>query len=63
MADNTTKRRIRGARIDLYQSLERSTWAEKFGVTQEQLKEAVRSVGDQVDKVQTYLRQVYGDLR
>ena len=63
MADNTTKRRIRGARIDLYQSRERSTWAEKFGATEEQLREAVGSVGDEADKVQAYLRQVYGDLR
>jgi hypothetical protein len=63
MSDHKNRGARDGARIHLDQNVETHAWAKNFGVTQEQLKEAVYSVGDQADKVEKYLRQVYGDTR
>ena len=30
-------------------------WADKFGVSQQQLKDAIRAVGDRADRVQEHL--------
>ncbi|HSW22178.1 MAG TPA: DUF3606 domain-containing protein [Burkholderiaceae bacterium] len=43
------------ARININQEHEVRDWADKLGVTQEQLKEAVRAVGDRADRVQDHL--------
>jgi len=58
MADNLQKRGGSDrSRIDVNQDYELNDWAEKFGVTKEQLKLAVAAVGDQADKVAMYLAQ------
>ena len=44
------------ARINVNQDYELRDWSDKFGVTQERLKEAVQAVGDSADKVQEYLK-------
>ena len=43
------------ARINIHQEHEVRDWADKFGVTQDQLKEAIRAVGDRADRVQDHL--------
>jgi hypothetical protein len=43
-------------RIDVHQDYELRDWSQKFGVSPEQLKEAVQAVGTQADRVQEYLR-------
>lgn len=44
------------SRISLEEEHEVRYWTEKFGVTREQLKEAVDAVGHSVDKVTERLR-------
>ncbi len=43
-------------RINVNQDYELRDWAKKFGVTPEQLKEAVQAVGDQAEAVEVHLR-------
>jgi hypothetical protein len=43
-------------RIDVTQDYEVRDWSKKFGVSQEQLKEAVQAVGTQADRVEEYLK-------
>jgi hypothetical protein len=43
-------------RIDVTQDYELRDWSKKFGVTKEQLKEAVQAVGTEADKVEQHLR-------
>ena len=43
-------------RINLNEDYELRDWSKKFGVSPERLKEAVASVGDQADKVESFLR-------
>jgi Protein of unknown function (DUF3606) len=43
-------------RIDVNQAHELRDWSRKFGVSPEELKEAVRAVGNQADKVQEHLK-------
>jgi hypothetical protein len=43
-------------RIDVGQEHELRHWSEALGVTKERLKEAVRAVGDRVDRVREHLR-------
>lgn len=43
-------------RIDANQDHELRDWSKKFGVTPEQLKEAVQAVGDQADRVEEFLK-------
>jgi hypothetical protein len=44
-------------RINVNEPYELSHWAESFGTTREKLKEAVREVGNRVEKVREYLRK------
>jgi len=43
-------------RINVNQDHELCSWFEKFGVTKEELREAVRAVGDQADRVEQHLK-------
>jgi Protein of unknown function (DUF3606) len=43
-------------RIDVHQDHELRDWSKKFGVSPEQLKEAVQAVGTQADRVQEFLK-------
>jgi hypothetical protein len=43
-------------RIDVNQDYELRDWSKKFGVSQDQLKEAVQAVGTQADRVEEYLK-------
>lgn len=43
-------------RINVHEDYELRDWAKKFNVSPEQLKEAVRAVGDRADKVETHLK-------
>ncbi len=43
-------------RISLSEDYEVRDWAAKFGVTPEQLREAVGQVGDQADEVERHLK-------
>ncbi len=43
-------------RIDLNSDAARTEWATKLGVTQEQLKEAIRAVGDRATDVELHLK-------
>jgi hypothetical protein len=43
-------------RIDANQDYELRDWSKKFGVQPEQLKEAIKAVGDQADRVEEYLK-------
>ncbi|MCD0503295.1 DUF3606 domain-containing protein [Bordetella petrii] len=42
-------------RVNVSEAWERRYWSQKFGVTAEQLEEAVHQVGNSVDAVQAYL--------
>jgi hypothetical protein len=56
MADDKTQRGGQDRkRIDVSQDYELRDWAKKFGVTPDELKEAVRAVGDSADAVQEHL--------
>jgi hypothetical protein len=44
------------ARIDLSRDYERRDWAKSFGVTEDELKDAVHAAGDSADKVRNYLQ-------
>jgi hypothetical protein len=57
MADNKTRSGGQDRkRINVHESYELRDWAAKFGVTQEQLREAVERVGDRADEVERYLQ-------
>jgi len=43
-------------RINVDEDYELRDWSKKFGVTQEELKAAVRSVGDQASAVEKHLK-------
>ena len=43
-------------RIDLQSEAARATWAKKFDVTEQQLKEAVDAVGDKAADVELHLK-------
>jgi hypothetical protein len=47
-------------RINVNQDYELRDWSKKFGVTPEELKKAVASVGDRADKVQEHLKSRAG---
>ena len=42
-------------RVDVNQDWEVRDWAKKFGVSEEQLRQAVRKVGDRADAVRQHL--------
>jgi hypothetical protein len=57
MADNLQQRGGRDRqRIDVNEDYELRDWSKKFGVTKEQLKEAVQAVGNESDKVEQFLK-------
>lgn len=43
-------------RIDVNQSLQVAYWKERFGVSEEELSEAVRAAGSLARKVEAYLK-------
>jgi hypothetical protein len=43
-------------RINVNEDYELRDWSKKFGVTPEELKKAVASVGDRADQVQAHLK-------
>jgi hypothetical protein len=45
------------SRVNTEQDYEVRYWAQEFGVTEEQLREAVQRVGSSADKVREHLRQ------
>jgi hypothetical protein len=56
MTDDTTKRRPQDStRISLSEDYEVDYWTDKFGVSREQLKEAVGAVGNSAEAVRNYL--------
>lgn len=56
MADNLSERDQRDrSRINVSQPHELSYWSRKFGVSEEQVREAVQQVGPMADKVQQHL--------
>lgn len=57
MSDDTSKRGPQdGKRINMEQEHEVKYWTERFGVSREQLQEAVRAAGPMVDAVERRLR-------
>jgi len=50
------RRQADKARIDLSQEYERRDWAKSFGVTEDELKDAVRKAGDSTARVRDYLQ-------
>jgi hypothetical protein len=57
MSDDLSNRGGRDRqRIDVNQDYELRDWSEKFGVSKEQLKEAVQAVGNEADRVEQHLR-------
>ena len=61
VSDN--KQKVGGAdrrRINVNEDYELNDWAKKFGVTKDQLKEAVRAAGDDAAKVEQHLKQSSG---
>jgi hypothetical protein len=58
MPDNTTNRgEPDRSRVSLEQDHEVAYWTKRFGVTRQQLEQAVKAVGNSVDAVQRQLRQ------
>jgi len=56
MADSTTQRHGQDrTRINVNQPHELRDWADKFGVSPQQIEDAVRSVGNQAADVQAHL--------
>jgi hypothetical protein len=55
---NPPKKRDYGnkTRIDIRQSYQVAYWKERFGVSQEELREAVRAAGESARKVEEYLK-------
>jgi hypothetical protein len=57
MPDNLQSRHGQDRRrINVNEDYELRDWSKKFGVSQEELKEAVQAVGDQADKVEAHLK-------
>lgn len=57
MADNLVKRGGQDRkRIDIHQAHELRDWSKKFGVSDEELKQAVGQVGDRAAAVEKHLR-------
>jgi hypothetical protein len=57
MADNLKNRGGQDRqRINVTEDYELQDWSKKFGVSKDQLKEAVQAVGDRAEKVEQYLK-------
>jgi hypothetical protein len=64
MSDDKSKSSAQDrARINVNQDYELRDWSKKFGVTPEELKNAVASVGDRADAVEKHLKQRDGSSR
>lgn len=64
MTDNLQQRGGQDRRrIDVHQEYELRDWADRFGVTKEQLKEAVHAVGDSADAVERHLKDGRATVR
>ena len=50
-------------RINVNQDHELRNWSKKFGVTSDELKKAVASVGDRAEAVEKHLKQRGGSSR
>jgi len=58
MSDDKTKRGGEDRkRINIHEDYEVRDWSEKFGVTHQQLLEAVQAVGDKVEDVERHLKR------
>jgi hypothetical protein len=58
MTDDKTKRGGQDrARINIHEDYEVRDWADKFGVTHQQLIEAVQVVGDRAEDVEKHLKR------
>ncbi|AZA90046.1 Protein of uncharacterised function (DUF3606) [Chryseobacterium nakagawai] len=56
MSDDLSKKRPQDAtKVNVNESWELEYWSKKFGVTKEQLKDAVKAVGVSTAAVQKYL--------
>ena len=55
MKDDKSKRRRDRGKIAMNEAYEVRYWSKKFGVSKEELAEAVRSVGNDADKVRERL--------
>jgi len=56
MADDLTKKGPQdGSKINVHEAWELDYWCKKFGVTDQQLKDAVAAVGTSVQKVKEHL--------
>ena len=59
MSDDTSKRGPQDRnRISLSEDYEVKYWSEKFGVTQQQLRDAVKKVGNSAAAVENELKRV-----
>jgi len=47
-------------RINVNEAYELRDWAAKFGVSQDELRQAVAKVGDRADEVERHLKSVNG---
>lgn len=56
MADDKTKKGVDRRFVSLTEDYEVRYWTQRFGVTREQLAEAVQAVGNAVNAVEEYLR-------
>lgn len=57
MADDTTRRGAQDrSRINLNEDYERRDWAKKFGVSEDELRQAVKAVGDRAEAVEAHLK-------
>ena len=58
MSDDKTKANGQDRkRIDVSQAYELRDWSKKFGVSPDELKAAVRAVGDRADDVEKFLKR------
>jgi hypothetical protein len=61
MSDDKTKSGGQDrARININEDYELRDWSKKFGVTQDQLKAAVKKVGDRAEAVAKHLKEGRG---
>ena len=64
MADDKTQTRPQDAkRINVNEEYELRDWSKKFGVTPEQLKDAVKKVGTSAEAVERHLKAKNGTGR
>ena len=57
MSDNTSKTGLDRKLISLEEDYEVRDWMKSFGCTEEELRDAVKAVGNSADKVREYLKK------